>query len=253
MSPLNIYFFDFYPRPPRGGRPKAMIATIMINEFLSTPSARRATWGFEASRVQIIDFYPRPPRGGRRKGFRRIFPNVEISIHALREEGDEAILHADDGVDISIHALREEGDPFCPVRNTGTFSFLSTPSARRATFHKRDHSGFEAFLSTPSARRATKSPLPCHGRRKISIHALREEGDLRAAASALEILLFLSTPSARRATRQRRHGLHLPDISIHALREEGDFREIGGKGSLTHFYPRPPRGGRPFGCGWCIM
>ena len=35
-----------------------------------------------------------------------------ISIHALREEGDELGLCAPcDALDISIHALREEGDP----------------------------------------------------------------------------------------------------------------------------------------------
>ena len=33
------------------------------------------------------------------------------------------------------------------------------------------------FLSTPSARRATSSALHFAGRRAISIHALREEGD----------------------------------------------------------------------------
>ena len=55
---------------------------------------------------------------------------------------------------------------------------------------------------------------------------------------------FLSTPSARRATRLR---LVLPlrfRISIHALREEGDCRLRKRKDWATHFYPRPPRGGR---------
>ena len=33
------------------------------------------------------------------------------------------------------------------------------------------------FLSTPSARRATKDPKPWIDPAKISIHALREEGD----------------------------------------------------------------------------
>ena len=33
------------------------------------------------------------------------------------------------------------------------------------------------FLSTPSARRATPFPAGCSGGEKISIHALREEGD----------------------------------------------------------------------------
>ena len=57
------------------------------------------------------DFYPRPPRGGRRhhhgcSGFRH-----EISIHALREEGDMLIPYDAEKIQrISIHALREEGD-----------------------------------------------------------------------------------------------------------------------------------------------
>ena len=33
-----------------------------------------------------------------------------ISIHALREEGDEPIDHCTHAAGISIHALREEGD-----------------------------------------------------------------------------------------------------------------------------------------------
>ena len=33
--------------------------------FLSTPSARRATWQSPISPFVRIDFYPRPPRGGR--------------------------------------------------------------------------------------------------------------------------------------------------------------------------------------------
>ena len=34
----------------------------------------------------------------------------------------------------------------------------------------------------------------------ISIHALREEGDLMMLCSSVSAILFLSTPSARRAT-----------------------------------------------------
>ena len=39
----------------------------------------------------------------------------EISIHALREEGDELDCQKVLGVRISIHALREEGDIGCPA------------------------------------------------------------------------------------------------------------------------------------------
>ena len=34
----------------------------------------------------------------------------QISIHALREEGDQGDSEPEPGMDISIHALREEGD-----------------------------------------------------------------------------------------------------------------------------------------------
>ena len=56
------------------------------------------------------------------------------------------------------------------------------------------------FLSTPSARRATDAKDHMMGELEISIHALREEGDLDDVP-----VLFL-------------HRV----ISIHALREEGD-------------------------------
>ena len=43
--------------------------------------------------------------------------------------------------------------------------------------------------------------------------------------------------------------LALVRISIHALREEGDGRCTGYCLRQQHFYPRPPRGGRPaLGC-----
>ena len=101
------------------------------------------------------------------------------------------------------------------------------------------------FLSTPSARRATAEqkatraeprnfyPRPPQGGRLgrlrfaqelyISIHALRKEGDEVGGGVGAG------------------HKL----ISIHALRKEGD--ECKGIKSATayNFYPRPPQGGRP--------
>ena len=56
------------------------------------------------------------------------------------------------------------------------------------------------FLSTPSARRATRDGADGHGSDRISIHALREEGDAQAIAEDDGEWEFLSTPSARRAT-----------------------------------------------------
>ena len=57
----------FYPRPPRGGRPKAGCTLMYAAEFLSTPSARRATYYGESSARSWNNFYPRPPRGGRQQ------------------------------------------------------------------------------------------------------------------------------------------------------------------------------------------
>ena len=56
--------------------------------------------------------------------------------------------------------------------------FLSTPSARRATLTGFFYDSHHKFLSTPSARRATR--LICGDGLiwSISIHALREEGDV---------------------------------------------------------------------------
>ena len=82
-----------------------------IYPFLSTPSARRATYAPGKNLYRIRDFYPRPPRGGRPPGQNSGSTATRISIHALREEGD-------------MH-LTLYGDP--------RTKFLSTPSARRAT------------------------------------------------------------------------------------------------------------------------
>ena len=151
--------------------------------------------------------------------------------------------------DISIHALREEGDVPYKDYTKIIAKFLSTPSARRAPvlaadgalhrihFYPRPPRGGRldltsdkvpqvAFLSTPSARRATGENASSRGGENISIHALREEGDLGGPHYKASTDKFLSTPSARRATW---HLLMSPDavcISIHALREEGDLHRV---------------------------
>ena len=131
----HLRLINFYPRPPRGGRPdesatEELIRAISIHAlreegdkddrlsgnpnqiFLSTPSARRAT---VTAGVVLL--------------------HLQISIHALREEGDTGSryfrqlqsgyfyprpprggrqgvrLAGRSGHSISIHALREEGDP----------------------------------------------------------------------------------------------------------------------------------------------
>ena len=168
---------------------------------------------------------------------------------------------------ISIHALREEGDPSGSQGYRRPLEFLSTPSARRATWNSmlgaiQDN----IFLSTPSARRATK-----HLERRLRASKFLSTPSARRATGwswkHMGTKKFLSTPSARRATAIWRAAGGGLDISIHALREEGDtarerpsrnttgisihaLREEGdsggqqARGVTKYFYPRPPRGGR---------
>ena len=192
---------NFYPRPPRGGRPCASrprprrdcisihalreegdepnrkgVSTMKI--FLSTPSARRATTAPCRPYTVPCHFYPRPPRGGRLR-------------HCHR---------SGQGGGISIHALREEGDPFGYRRVKLKNDFYPRPPRGGRLYLRKSRSDLEA----------------------ISIHALREEGD-----KVSRVPSWTST------------------ISIHALREEGDRMGCERVHRRTDFYPRPPRGGRP--------
>ena len=146
-----------------------------------------------------------------------------ISIHALREEGDPFIYRGKENpyAFLSTPSARRATLGLGPPR--ASFLFLSTPSARRATSHRKEETGgMRKFLSTPSARRATSRRSIRTPRQKISIHALREEGDSIISSAFFASAIFLSTPSARRAT--------LIDW----------FTRL----RIINFYPRPPRGGR---------
>ena len=111
QSHINYQLDDFYPRPPRGGRPKhrCMDSTTYKISIHALREEGDKTPGLIYA-IQS-NFYPRPPRGGRPNTERRGYTAIHISIHALREEGD-----------------------FC-AHGPVSFSpiFLSTPSARRAT------------------------------------------------------------------------------------------------------------------------
>ena len=214
---------DFYPRPPRGGRPISIFGSAMDDIFLSTPSARRATRpqrspttrraiSIHALReegdspppwrcLRSWYFYPRPPRGGR--------PDASLILGRV--------------IAISIHALREEGDVIVCLLEAVVIVFLSTPSARRATKKIPAHTREEKYFypRPPRGGRQAHQDLG-GGVHSISIHALREEGDVQFAVIKSWGKIFLSTPSARRAT----------DKAIHT------------QYNRRYFYPRPPRGGR---------
>ena len=235
---------DFYPRPPRGGRPCHIEFSNDDILFLSTPSARRAT--------ALVSCHTIPPN---------------ISIHALREEGDPLQGRHPHHQDISIHALREEGDFQVSDLAVFTFQFLSTPSARRATLVFGVTVGICKFLSTPSARRATVfARFRPEIAAIISIHALREEGDGVIPRSFARLINFYPRPPRGGRLADGLTASMPQIISIHALREEGDPTALSPGASgvflstpsarratpraswflapLLYFYPRPPRGGR---------
>ena len=198
---IPLFLSNFYPRPPRGGRPVDPLMFTVVPLFLSTPSARRATC--------LLTLY------GSKEG---------ISIHALREEGDE---------------VRRSS-------STVILEFLSTPSARRATHVALVQlcTGFDFYPRPPRGGRLRRYAAAC-GDAEISIHALREEGDLGVVHVRAQIGISIH------ALREEgdcplSHCLACARISIHALREEGDVCLMYLIKRGEYFYPRPPRGGRPF-------
>ena len=81
---------------------------------------------------------------------------------------------------ISIHALREEGDGAASMRFPLRAYFYPRPPRGGRRFVEFFIGKLAEFLSTPSARRATRVETVVGGGQGISIHALREEGDMRA-------------------------------------------------------------------------
>ena len=127
---------------------------------------------------------------------------VQISIHALRVEGDHCLFSGFFPPKISIHALRVEGDA---TAFEGCFDlaaeFLSTPSGWRATCILYAAGGLlqisiHALRVEGDAAAGSKAGVFF----QISIHALRVEGDGGSFERFFDRSLFLSTPSGWRAT-----------------------------------------------------
>ena len=148
-------------------------------QFLSTPSARRATAVRGRSTAWCSNFYPRPPRGGRLVVAIRS-DNGILNFYPRPPRGGRLLhyLHRIRQRHISIHALREEGDA--------------------VTFEAK-HTNSDFYPRPPRGGRPLAVKNSCV-HEAISIHALREEGDKDNSASFLPGEGFLSTPSARRAT-----------------------------------------------------
>ena len=169
-----------------------------------------------------------------------------ISIHALREEGDEVVAarrrlsgrflstpsarratqeppKSEESEKISIHALREEGDA-----DAAGVVLAPTEISIHALREEGDVSQLAldsldgVFLSTPSARRATARSYTGRAAHRPFLSTPSARRATRSTSSASGTSRFLSTPSARRATTARRAPRDGYFISIHALREEGD-------------------------------
>ena len=85
---------------------------------------------------------------------------------------------------------------------------------------------FLRFLSTPSARRATAGIKAIGHRTLISIHALREEGDLSDVRVRQQHGNFYPRPPRGGRRTDKDGEIFGYQISIHALREEGDRRGL---------------------------
>ena len=143
-----------------------------------------------------------------------------------------------------------------------SLSFLSTPSARRATAQCRQsrvvvcisiHAlreegdvlfgilsvGIPKFLSTPSARRATGRSTRCARRWADFYPRPPRGGRLNVPFNWQADNIFLSTPSARRATGNNARDAFGSSISIHALREEGDPSSVVRSSSVVRFLSTP--------------
>ena len=146
------------PSARRATAPKRSLSADDL--FLSTPSARRATRRAAPFLLSRRDFYPRPPRGGRPcpeavAAYEKEFLSTPSARRATTD-GE----HCAPSSKISIHALREEGDQACSARSSAGYHFYPRPP-RGGRQHRADSiKELNEFLSTPSARRATPTPTP---------------------------------------------------------------------------------------------
>ena len=163
---------------------------------------RRATCSVYATIWHRFNFNPRSPWGERQVTEFVIPDRWTISIHALREESDQARQQIHECLNrISIHALREESDAFLVGLRATESIFQSTLSVRRATsidshsrniikyFNPRSPWGERPYKglsdSTVSANFNPRSPW---GERRYLICLLTQSSQ------------FQSTLSVRRAT-----------------------------------------------------
>ena len=146
------------------------------------------------------NFYPRPPWGGRPKVIDLGLHYIEISIHALRGEGDGG--HT---IKIYVYSNFYPRPPWGGRRrphnkNLRLFKFLSTPSVGRATLTRSCRRQLPRFLSTPSVGRATSDSIWFDRCRTFLSTPSVGRATVMVKKGCLTMTRFLSTPSVGRAT-----------------------------------------------------
>ena len=238
--------------------------------FLSTPSARRATSDSSARKRPCENFYPRPPRGGRHaKSSSTRESGIFLSTPSARRATRRLLFLLLDAGFLSTPSARRATSRPAYTALYCSYFYPRPPRGGRPALLKMTFYLLYKFLSTPSARRATIGqssinapsvdfyPRPPRGGRRfvfhgayvvqaISIHALREEGDVQAEVFRLHADISIHALREEGDVLPQKSVRH-EEISIHALREEGDQTASPCNLLWVNFYPRPPRGGRRTG------
>ena len=212
--------------------------------FLSTPSGWRATKNPRKSRKAAEEFLSTPSGWRATWEIAAAMKMYNISIHALRVEGDESLSRS-----LSARAR-----------------FLSTPSGWRAT--QDEHEQRVQYVISIHALRVEGDVGFVERAHdvKISIHALRVEGDLKVqqvlnkllhfyprppgggrpkgSTGIKQIITFLSTPSGWRATSFIRRYTERARFLSTPSGWRATFIVTITRVYVVHFYPRPPGGGR---------
>ena len=235
---------DFNPRPPRGGR-RPPPRTASKRRVISIHALREE--GDRCLRSQSRPphyFNPRPPRGGRRAIVRDHECRGKFQSTPSARRATDVLRFAVGPCNISIHALREEGDPSTTHPASAQMYFNPRPPRGERPDETGRYRRAYRFQSTPSERRATPglsgsssvskyfNPRPPRGERRRQTRPKHRNVKFQSTPSArratscacahVRTCVFQSTPSARRAT--CRAGFH--------------------RCKRPYFNPRPPRGER---------
>ena len=236
-------FIEFLPTP------SARRATCVVGDggrahgFLPTPSARRATL-YLLMGFSFLDISTHALREEGDHPRTRSAAAKWISTHALREEGDAATRPRRHKRKISTHALREEGDQLGGGHRLGLGNFYPRPPRGGRPAGRTESRCSSDFYPRP----------PRGGRRQVGKYSAVLAANFyprppRGGRQTLQSFLkgnyeFLPTPSARRATRVTSPFCMVASFLPTPSARRATYRHRQRQGQRADFYPRPPRGGR---------